>query len=76
MLAVAAFFYISSSSAQMRMIYQDADQTTANYLCKLSFYSPAQGFVAFSNWIGFTTDSGNNIVYFYNKYLTKIQTST
>ncbi|HEX9514402.1 MAG TPA: FG-GAP-like repeat-containing protein [Puia sp.] len=56
-LAVAAFFCVLASSAQMRKIYLNTDQTS-NDLCKLSFYSPSQGFVAFSSWIGFTTDSG------------------
>jgi photosystem II stability/assembly factor-like uncharacterized protein len=56
-LAVATFFWVSASQAQMRNIYQNTD-ATSNDLCKLSFYSPSQGFVAFSAWIGFTTDSG------------------
>ena len=56
-LAVATFFVVSASQAQMRNIYQNTD-ATSNELCKLSFYSPSQGFVAFSGWIGFSTDSG------------------
>jgi photosystem II stability/assembly factor-like uncharacterized protein len=43
--------------AQLRQIYEDAANPN-NAIQKLSFYSPSQGFVAFSNWIGFTTDSG------------------
>jgi photosystem II stability/assembly factor-like uncharacterized protein len=56
-LTAAALLFASTLSAQMREIYLNTD-TTTNDLCKLSFYSPSQGFVAFSSWIGFTTDSG------------------
>ncbi len=42
--------------AQMRQLYVDANAN--NSINKISFYSPSTGFVAFSNWIGFTTDSG------------------
>lgn len=56
-LTAAALFFAATASAQMREIYLNTDSTT-NELCKLNFYSPSQGFVAFSSWIGFTTDSG------------------
>ncbi|MBS1605064.1 MAG: IPT/TIG domain-containing protein, partial [Bacteroidetes bacterium] len=46
-----------SVSAQLRQIHLDANAN--NSIQKISFYSPSQGFVAFSNWIGFTTDSGH-----------------
>lgn len=56
-LVAATFLFVSTAYTQMREIYANSDQTS-NSLCKLSFYSPSQGFVAFSSWIGFTTDSG------------------
>ena len=56
-LALVTFLCVLTSSAQMRKIYSNTDQTS-NDLCKLSFYSPSQGYVAFSSWIGFTADSG------------------
>jgi photosystem II stability/assembly factor-like uncharacterized protein len=59
-LAVTVFFFMSTASAQMREIYLNTSQTT-NTLCSLSFYSPSQGFVAFSSFIGFTTDSGRTM---------------
>jgi photosystem II stability/assembly factor-like uncharacterized protein len=59
-LAVTVFFFMSTASAQMREIYVNTNQTTPT-LCSLSFYSPSQGFVAFSGWIGFTTDSGRTM---------------
>lgn len=40
----------------MRQMYLDADED--NDIHKLSFYSPNEGYVAFKNWIGYTTDSG------------------
>ncbi|MBS1662836.1 MAG: VCBS repeat-containing protein [Bacteroidetes bacterium] len=46
----------------MRKVFLDTDQSY-NSLCKLSFYSPSQGFVAFSNWIGFTSDSGRTFIH-------------
>lgn len=56
-IAVLTIFCVLPSSAQMRKIYLNSDQTS-NDLCKFSFYSPSQGFVAFTSWIGFTSDSG------------------
>ncbi|ACU61684.1 FG-GAP-like repeat-containing protein [Chitinophaga pinensis] len=49
-------FSLSPAYAQMRQMYLDADED--NNIKKVSFYSPNEGFVAFSNWIGYTTDSG------------------
>lgn len=57
LLVLFVFFCGLSVSAQMRSIYQNTD-ASKNDLCRFSFYSPSQGFVAFSQWIGFTTDSG------------------
>ena len=45
------------ASSQMKRLYLDAKDH--NYIKKISFYSPSQGYVAFTDWIGFTTDSGH-----------------
>ncbi|MGB3007740.1 MAG: IPT/TIG domain-containing protein, partial [Chitinophagaceae bacterium] len=42
----------------MRQIYVDGNQNNA--ISKLSFFSASNGFVAFNNWIGYTTDSGRS----------------
>ena len=60
---IAFFFLIftitasHSSIAQLRTIHQDIQ---GNDIEKISFYSPNEGYVAFFNWIGYTTDSGRN----------------
>ncbi|WP_431216957.1 IPT/TIG domain-containing protein [Puia sp. P3] len=46
----------------MRNIFQNTDARSYQ-LCKLGFYSPSQGFVAFPGWIGFTTDSGRTFIH-------------
>ena len=46
--------------SQMRQLYVDAN--ASNQINKISFYSPSSGFVAFSNWIGYTTDSGRTYI--------------
>lgn len=51
--------------SQMREIYLDG--VADNQIYKLSFYSSSEGFVAFRDWIGFTTDSGRT---FTKKYIT------
>ena len=43
--------------AQWRTIYQDTD--SLNTITAASFFTPASGFVASNDWIGFTTDSGH-----------------
>ncbi|MHA4809492.1 hypothetical protein ACX0G9_15370 [Flavitalea flava] len=55
-----------SSGAQMRQVF--ADNTVAdNNIKKLSFITKTTGFVAFTNWIGFSTDSGRT---FAKRYIT------
>lgn len=49
-------FFVFTVHAQMRQLYVDAN--ASNQINKISFYSPGSGFVAFANWIGYTTDSG------------------
>ena len=46
----------NNASAQMRQLY--VDNVAGNEIYKLSFYSPSEGYVAFRDWIGYTTDSG------------------
>jgi hypothetical protein len=43
--------------AQWRSIYQDAD--SSNPVVAASFFTPASGFVATYDWIGFSSDSGH-----------------
>jgi len=57
---------IMSLQAQMREIYVDPTNPD-NDVMKISMYNPAQGFVAFSNWVGYTTDSGRSYL---QKYIT------
>ncbi len=58
-------FYASGVRGQMRKMYLDTGAD--NEIMKLSFYSPSEGYVAFSDWIGYTTDSGRT---FTKKYIT------
>jgi photosystem II stability/assembly factor-like uncharacterized protein len=51
---------------QMRQVYVDNVQAD-NQIKKISFYSPSEGYVAFTKWIGHTTDSGRT---FEKKYIT------
>jgi IPT/TIG domain/FG-GAP-like repeat/Secretion system C-terminal sorting domain len=44
-------------TAQMRQVYLDTD--SSNSIEKISFFSPNEGYVAFDNWIGYSTDSGH-----------------
>ena len=57
---IAIQFISFTVHAQMRQLYVDAD--AGNQINKISFYSPGSGFVAFADWIGFTTDSGRTYV--------------
>src|SRR5678809_196227 len=54
------------SNAQMRQVYIDNIEPD-NEIFKLSFYSASEGYVAFRDWIGYTTDSGRT---FTKKYIT------
>lgn len=55
------------SFAQMRQIYVDNVQAD-NSIKKISFYTGSEGYVAFRDWIGYTTDSGRT---FTKKYITQ-----
>ncbi|MBO9573841.1 MAG: hypothetical protein J7497_16765, partial [Chitinophagaceae bacterium] len=50
----------------MRTIYSDQSQPS-NEIKKISFYSPSQGYIATSNFIGYSADSGKTII---KKYIT------
>lgn len=64
---LAAFVFLQVKSfSQMREIYLDT-VVAENEIYKLSFYTASTGFVAFRDWIGFTTDSGRT---FTKKYIT------
>lgn len=56
LLFLFSHLFIFHSAAQMRHVYLDADDN--NDITKISFYTPSNGYVAFKNWIGFTTDTG------------------
>lgn len=58
-------FAMAPVRSQMRQLY--VDQDADNHVQKFSFYSPSEGYVAFSKWIGFTSDSGRTFV---KKYIT------
>jgi len=53
---LALIFSRMPAVAQMRQIYLDTDPDNAVY--KISFYSPAEGYVAFEKNIGYSSDSG------------------
>ena len=57
--------FSNNVSAQMRQVY--LDNIAGNEIYKLSFYSPSEGYVAFRDWIGYTTDSGRT---FTKRYIT------
>jgi hypothetical protein len=46
---------------QMRQLYIDADGD--NDIRKISLYSISEGYVAFTKWIGYTTDSGRTFIH-------------
>jgi hypothetical protein len=49
----------------MRNIYLDT--ASNNSIRKISFYKANEGYIAFTNWVGYTTDSGRS---FQRKYIT------
>jgi photosystem II stability/assembly factor-like uncharacterized protein len=52
--------------AQMRQAYVD-NASADNEIHKISFYNSSSGFVAFRDWLGFTSDSGHTFI---KKYVT------
>src|SRR5258708_28538326 len=48
---------LGQATAQLRQIYTEVNAD--NYIAKLSFYAPNEGYVAFRNFLGYTTDSGS-----------------
>lgn len=66
LLLIVFFGLAVSSKAQMRQVYLD-NLDADNHIRKISFYSPSEGYVAFSRWIGFTSDSGHTFI---KKYIT------
>lgn len=49
----------------MRKVFVD-EYGEDNHVKKISFYSPSSGYVAFTDWVGFTTDTGRT---FQRKYI-------
>lgn len=58
--------FTSTAHSQLRQVFKD-DLVETNEVRKISFSSPSTGYVAFKDWIGFTTDSGRT---FTRKYIT------
>ena len=56
----------NESKSQLRQVYLDSQAD--NEINSISFYSPSAGYVAFTDWIGYTTDSGRT---FTKKYITR-----
>lgn len=57
LIMVICLIIVNASQAQMRQLSLDAT-TDVNEALEFSFYSPSEGYVAFTKYIGFTTDSG------------------
>lgn len=64
-LLIMSGLFADRSNAQMRQVYVGADEN--NEVERIDFYTPSEGYVAFSKWIGFTTDSGRTYT---KKYIT------
>ena len=67
-LSILSFIIILFSlqaKGQMRQIY--LDNVANNEIYKTSFYTASTGYVAFRDWVGYTTDSGYNFI---KKYIT------
>jgi hypothetical protein len=60
------YFFPLNTFGQMRQVYIDNLQPS-NEVCKIDFYSPSSGYVAFRDWVGYTTDSGRTFI---RKYIT------
>lgn len=57
-LFIFSFGFLSRTNGQMRQIYIDTIHSN-NEIKSISFYNGSSGFAAFSDWIGFTLDSGH-----------------
>lgn len=60
-LSLLLFMLSVSGYSQMRAVYTDGVE--GNEIHKISFYSEKEGFVAFRDWIGFTSDSGRTFTH-------------
>jgi hypothetical protein len=56
-LFIFSFAFLSRTNGQMRQVYVDTIHSN-NEIKSISFYNGSSGFVAFTDWIGFTSDSG------------------
>ncbi|MFM9908290.1 MAG: WD40/YVTN/BNR-like repeat-containing protein, partial [Chitinophagaceae bacterium] len=65
-LSILLIFSFSFSYGQMRQVYLD-NLDEDNHVEKISFYTPNEGLVAFTKYIGYTIDSGKT---FTKKYIT------
>ena len=66
--AIITFLLLCSSitlKGQMRQVHLESDPN--NHINKISLYSPSQGYIGFTNWLGFTIDTGRT---FTPKYIT------
>src|SRR6185436_2065424 len=55
-LTILVQFIVIIGRGQVRQVYEDA--AAGNEVKRISFYSASEGYVAFRDWIGYTTDSG------------------
>ncbi|MBS1565384.1 MAG: hypothetical protein JST39_13415, partial [Bacteroidetes bacterium] len=62
---VLTLLIATGAAAQMRQVY--LDNNTNNHIRKICFYSGSEGYVSFTNWLGYTSDSGKT---FTPKYVT------
>lgn len=61
---IVMFIFCSGSYGQLRQIHLD---NTGNHINRLDFSSPSTGYLAFTDWIGYTSDSGRTYT---KKYIT------
>jgi photosystem II stability/assembly factor-like uncharacterized protein len=53
------FLATITARGQMRQVYLDTDQQ--NEIKKMSFYTPSEGYIATTKWVGYTIDSGRTV---------------
>ncbi len=60
LLLITVAFFSAKATAQMRQIHIEPSED--NDINKMSFYSASSGYVGFSDWVGFTTDTGRTYI--------------
>lgn len=62
---ILVLFVFFRANAQLKQLYKDTDED--NELRKICFYTKSEGYIAFKDWIGYTTDGGTSFI---RKYIT------